>query len=772
MIVQSLREDALEYHKKDRPGKIAIEVTKPCATQRDLSLAYTPGVAEPVRRIHADTSEAFAYTAKGNLVAVVSNGTAVLGLGDVGAAAAKPVMEGKALLFKRFADVDVFDIEIDARDPDDIVRIVQALGPTFGGINLEDIKAPECFLIEERLKKLLDVPVFHDDQHGTAIITAAALLNALELVRKRIDQVRTVITGAGAAAIASAEFFVRLGMKREQITLVDTKGVVYAGRTEGMNPYKERLAAPTSARSLSAALAGADVFLGLSIGGIVSAEMVRAMAERPIIFALANPDPEITYTDARAARPDAIVATGRSDDPNQVNNVLGFPFIFRGALDVRARAINDEMKIAAARALAALAKEEVPDPVLRAYGLERLRFGPDYVIPKPLDPRVPLRVAPAVAEAAMASGVARRSVDLPAYREELARRLTRGWQVMGVVVRKAQASPGRVVFSEGEEPKIIRAAAAIFREGIGHPVLLGREALIRAKMQELGVTIPVDIVTPQHSPKLEVYAATLYAARRRKGITLREARALMQQPNYFGAMMVEAGDADAFVAGLTYHYPDVIRPALHVIGPAAGVSRVAGLYLLILDGRAFLLADPTVNIDPTVEELADIAIMAAEKASEFNITPRVAMLSFSNFGSTRHSRSAKVAEATALVKARRPDLMVDGEIMADVAVSPELRQADYPFSTLLGEANVLIFPSLEAANAAYKLLHRLGRATAIGPILMGMAKPVHVLSRGAEVTDIVDIAAVAVVDAQNLRRVSELSRAVDTADTVRLRPSG
>jgi malate dehydrogenase (oxaloacetate-decarboxylating)(NADP+) len=759
------REDALEYHRTGRAGKIAIAVTKPCATQRDLSLAYTPGVAEPVRDIHADPLEAFAYTAKGNLVAVLTNGTAVLGLGNMGPAAAKPVMEGKALLFKRFADVDAFDLEVDATDPEEIVRVARALAPTFGGINLEDIKAPECFLIEERLKQLVDIPVFHDDQHGTAIITAAGLLNALDLAGKRIEQVRTVISGAGAAAIASAEFFVRLGMRREHILLVDTKGVVYAGRTAGMNPYKQRLAVETPARTLADALTGADVFVGLSIAGIVTREMVRTMAERPIIFALANPDPEITYADARAARPDAIVATGRSDDPNQVNNVLGFPFIFRGALDVRARAINDEMKIAAARSLAALAREEVPDAVLRAYGLEQLRFGADYILPKPVDPRVPLWVAPAVAEAAMASGVARRTVDLAVYRDELARRLTRGWEVMSVVRRKAQASPRRVVFSEGEEPKVIRAAAALSREGIAHPVLLGREDVIRRRMQELGISIQAGIVTPEESPILSDYAAALYETRRRKGVTLREAAALMQQPNYFGAMMVRAGDADAFVAGLTYHYPDVIRPALHVIGPARGVSRVAGLYLLTLGGRPYLLADPTVNVDPTAEELADIAIMAAEKAGEFNIAPRIAMLSFSNFGSTRHSRSAKMAEATALVKARRPDLMVDGEIMADVAVSPELRGADYPFSTLVGEANVLIFPSLEAANSAYKLLQYLGGATAVGPILMGMAKPVHVLSRGAEVADIVDIATIAVVDAQNLAQLSELSRAMASTRT-------
>ena len=758
--VKILREEALEYHSQGRPGKVAIAITKSCTSQRDLSLAYTPGVAEPVREIHANPLEAFKYTAKGNLVAVVSNGTAVLGLGNVGALAGKPVMEGKGLLFKRFADVDVFDIEIEATDPDDVVRIVKALEPTFGGINLEDIKAPECFYIEEKLKEIMDIPVFHDDQHGTAIISGAALVNALELVGKRIDQVRLVISGAGASAIAGAEFFVRLGMQREHIVLVDTKGVVHKGRTEGMNPYKERFAVETKARTLADAMVGADVFIGLSAPNIVTKEMVQSMAERPVIFAMANPDPEITYEEARAARADAIVATGRSDYPNQVNNVLGFPFIFRGALDVRARAINDEMKIAASKALAALAKEEVPDAVLRAYGLETLRFGPDYLIPKPLDPRVPLWVAPAVAEAAMATGVARRTVDLHAYQEELARRLVRGREVMSTVIRKAQAAPRRIVFSEGEEPKIIRAAAVIAREGIGLPILLGREAVIRTRMEEMDVAVPVEIINPEASPRLNTYAAALFEARQRKGITLREARALLRHPNYFGAMMVRGRDADAFVAGLTYHYPDVIRPALQVIGPAPGVSRVAGLYLMIFDGRVYVLADPTVNIDPTVEELAEIAIMAADKAKEFDLTPRVAMLSFSNFGSTRHPRSEKVSEATRLVKARRPDLIVDGEMMADVAVNVDLRRADYPFSTLVGEANVLVFPSLEAANTTYKLLQHLGGATAIGPILMGMAQPVHVLSRGAEVTDIVNIAAIAVVDAQEVARLRELSRVV------------
>jgi len=747
-----LRQDALDYHSRWRPGKIAIAVTKPCVTQRDLSLAYTPGVAEPVREIQQDPLQAFRYTARGNLVAVVTNGTAVLGLGNVGALAGKPVMEGKGVLFKRFADVDVFDLEIDATDPDEVVRIVQALAPTFGGINLEDIKAPECFYIEQRLQELLDIPVFHDDQHGTAIITGAALLNALEITGKRLDRARIVISGAGASAIACAEFFVKLGAPREHIMLVDTKGVIYRGRAEGMNPYKARFAVETTARTLAEALVGADVFIGLSAPDIVTPDMVKGMTGEPIIFALANPDPEIPYEVARAARPDAVVATGRSDYPNQVNNVLGFPFIFRGALDVRARAINDEMKIAASRALAALAREEVPDSILRAYGLDVLRFGRDYLIPKPLDPRVPLWMAPAVAAAAMASGVARRPVDLAAYREELARRLVRGYEVTRIITQKARAAPRRVVFSEGEEPKIIRAAAILHRDGLARPVLLGREPVVRSRMEEMGVALPAEVVDPDLSPHLEAYATALYELRQRKGVTLREARALLRQPNYYAAMMLRAGDVDAFVAGLTYHYPDVIRPALQVIGPAPGVSRVAGLYVMVYDGRVYLLADPTVNFDPSAAELADIAIMAADKAREFDITPRVAMLSFSNFGSTRHPRSVKVAEATALVRSRRPDLMIDGEMMVESALSPELRALDYPFSTLVGEANVLIFPSLEAANTGYKLLQHLAGAVAIGPILMGMARPVHVLSRGAEVSDIVNMAAIAVVDAAEMAR--------------------
>ncbi len=745
-----LQEEAREYHAAGRPGKIAVAITKPCATQHDLALAYTPGVAVPVRDIERDPLEAFRYTARGNLVAVVTNGTAVLGLGNVGPLAAKPVMEGKALLFKRFADVDVFDIELDAADPDDVVRIVKALEPTFGGINLEDISAPQCFEIEERLSAVMDIPVFHDDQHGTAIISGAALLNALELTGRDIGEVRMTVSGAGAAAISCCEFFVTLGIRRENIVLVDTRGVVYRDRAEGMNAYKARFATDHPARTLAEAMDGADVFLGVSVAGTVTRDMVLSMADTPIVFALANPDPEISYPEARAARGDVLMATGRSDYPNQVNNVLGFPFIFRGALDVRARAIDEGMMVAAARALADLTKEDVPDSVLRAYGVDRLAFGPEYLIPKPLDPRVPLRVAPAVAAAAMASGIARNPLDLAAYTEQLANRLIRGREVMSRVTHKAQTAPKRVVFSEGEERKIILAAARIQGEHIGVPILLGRQDVIRSTMKELGVTAPIEVVDLAVSERVDAYAAALHERRQRKGITLREASALLGQPNYFGAMMVQAGDADAFVAGLTYHYPDVIRPALEVIGPAPDVARVAGLYVMITDdGRAVVLTDPTVNFDPTAEELADIAVMAAERARSFGLEPRVALLSFSNFGSTSHPRSAKMAAATKLVKSRHPELTVDGEMMVDVALSPALREDDYSFSDLPGEANVLVFPSLEAANIAYKLLQQLGGAVAIGPILVGMNKPVHVLSRGAEVTDIANMAAIAVIDAQD-----------------------
>jgi malate dehydrogenase (oxaloacetate-decarboxylating)(NADP+) len=742
-----LREDALEYHRKGRPGKLEIVPTKPMITQRDLSLAYSPGVAYPVLEIEKDPDLAYEYTIKGNLVAVISNGTAILGLGDRGALASKPVMEGKAVLFKKFADVDAIDIEVNTRDPDEFIRVVQAIAPTFGGINLEDIKAPECFYIEETLRATLDIPVFHDDQHGTAVISAAALLNALELVGKRIDEIKVVINGAGASGIACADLWVKLGVRKENLIMLDTKGVIYKGRKEGMNPYKEHFAADTEARTLAEAIRGADVFLGLSVADVLTPEMVKSMAERPIIFALANPDPEIRYELAKEVRPDAIVATGRSDYPNQVNNVLGFPFIFRGALDVRARAINDEMKLAAARALAALAREDVPDSVLKAYGLETLRFGPDYIIPKPLDPRVMLWEAPAVAQAAMETGVARIHIDIEEYRERLAARLGKGTQVMRFIINKAKAAPKRIAFGEGEEPKILRAAALIQEEGIGRPILIGRPEVIRRRIEELGLRCQPEIVYPPEFPRLEEYAQRLYEKRQRKGVTLPLARTLMLEPNYFGPMMVEMGDADAFISGLTYDYPAVIRPALQVVGVREGMRKVAGLYIMIVKEKVYFFTDATVNIEPTAEDLAEIAIMAADFARRFDIEPRVAMLSFSNFGSTRHPLSEKVRQAVEIVRQRRPDIRIDGEMQADTAVVPEIIEERYPFSRVK-DANVLVFPDLEAANVSYKLLQRLGNAQAIGPILLGMGKPVHVLQTGDEVQDIVFIAAIAALDAQ------------------------
>ncbi|MBO9360749.1 MAG: NADP-dependent malic enzyme [Thermoflexus sp.] len=716
-------------------------------TQRDLALTYSPGVAYPVLEIEKDPDLAYEYTVKGNLVAVISNGTAILGLGDRGALASKPVMEGKAVLFKKFADVDAIDIEVNTRDPDEFIRVAQAIAPTFGGINLEDIKAPECFYIEETLRSTLDIPVFHDDQHGTAVISAAALLNALELVGKRIDQIKVVVNGAGASGIACADLWVKLGVRRENLIMLDTKGVIYKGRKEGMNPYKERFAADTEARTIAEAIRGADVFLGLSVADVLAPEMVKSMAERPIIFALANPDPEIRYELAKEVRPDAIVATGRSDYPNQVNNVLGFPFIFRGALDVRARAINDEMKLAAARALAALAREDVPDSVLKAYGLEMLRFGPDYIIPKPLDPRVMLWEAPAVAQAAMETGVARIHIDIEEYRERLAARLGKGTQVMRFIINKAKAAPKRIAFGEGEEPKILRAAALIQEEGIGRPILIGRPEVIHQRIGELGLRCQPEIVYPPEFPRLEEYAQRLYEKRQRKGVTLPLARALLLEPNYLGPMMVEMGDADAFISGLTYDYPSVIRPALQVVGVREGTRKVAGLYIMIAKEKVYFFTDATVNIESTSEDLAEIAIMAADFARRFDIEPRVAMLSFSNFGSTRHPLSEKARQAVEIVRRRRPDILIDGEMQADTAVVPEIIEERYPFSQVR-DANVLVFPDLEAANISYKLLQRLGNAQAIGPILLGMGKPVHVLQTGDEVQDIVFIAAIAALDAQ------------------------
>jgi malate dehydrogenase (oxaloacetate-decarboxylating)(NADP+) len=740
------KQAALEYHRQDRPGKLKIVATKPMETQGDLSLAYSPGVAHPVLEIAAQPSFAYDYTAKGNLVAVISNGTAILGLGDRGALASKPVMEGKAVLFKRFADVDVFDIEVDSKDAKEVVRFVQMIAPTFGGVNLEDIKAPECFYIEQELQRTVDIPVFHDDQHGTAIISGAGLLNALELVGKKIRDAKIVINGAGAAGIACAEFYVALGADKENIILCDTRGVIYEGRLEGMNEYKLPWANETDVRTLEDAMRGSDVFIGLSIADCVTREMLQGMADTPIIFAMANPDPEITYEEARAARPDIIFGTGRSDYPNQVNNVLGFPFIFRGALDVHARQINMEMKIAAAKALAALAKEDVPDSVLRAYGLDTLRFGPDYVIPKPLDPRVLMWVAPAVARAAMDSGVARRQIDLVAYEDDLAARLGKSVQVMRSMEIKARQAPRRVVFAEGEHPKIVRAAYAVETQGIARPILLGRPETIMQQCQSLGLAYTPTVVDPNANEQRARYAEVFYGRRQRKGMTLTLANEIMRQANYYGPMMVEHGDADAFISGLTYNYPEVLRPALQAVG-AQGNGYVSGVYLMVVQNKLYFFTDATVIIQPNTEQLAAIALNAAELAEQFDVEPRIAMLSFSNFGSTPHEQATKMRQATELVKAQRPDLQIDGEMQADVAVVPELMERHYPFSQVK-DANVLVFPDLAAANTAYKLLNRLGGAEAIGPILVGMNKPIHVLQTGADVRDIVNVTTLAVVDAQ------------------------
>ena len=749
--MSSLREDALEYHRlKGKPGKISILPTKPLSTQRDLSLAYSPGVAVPVLEIEKDAELAYEYTSKGNLVAVVSNGTAILGLGDRGALASKPVMEGKGVLFKKFADIDVFDIEVNSHDPDEIIKVVAAISPTFGGINLEDIKAPECFYIEEELKKMLDIPVFHDDQHGTAIISSAALANSLELVGKKHGEVRLVISGAGASAISCAELAIRWGVKRENIMLCDSRGVVYKGRTEGMNKYKERFVVDTDARTLADAVRGADVFYGLSVANVLAPEMVKSMAENPIIFAMANPDPEIKPELAHEARKDVIIATGRSDYPNQVNNVLGFPFIFRGALDVRAKAINEDMKLAASQALAALAKEDVPDSVLRAYGKESLKFGRDYIIPTPLDPRVLLWEAPAVAGMAMETGAARKTIDINEYREQLTYRQGKGEQVRYFFQNQARMSGGkkRIVFAEGEEPKVIRAATQITDEKIGVPILLGRPDIIQKTIEELGLSYSPEIVNPFDFEKHKQYTEAYHELRERKGVTYAIARKRVRDVNILGPMMVKMGDADAFVSGLTYEYPDVIRPSLRIHHTREGATRAAGVYIMIVDDSVYLFTDATVNIDPSAEDLAEIACLAANFAKKLELEPRVAFLSFSNFGSTPHPLSDKVAKAVQIVKERCPDFIYDGEMQADTAVVPEIVDERYPFSAVK-DANVLVFPSLESANIAYKLLARLGNAKAIGPILLGVGAPVHVMQTGDEVADIVQIASVAVMDAMD-----------------------
>jgi malate dehydrogenase (oxaloacetate-decarboxylating)(NADP+) len=743
------REDVLDYHARGRPGKVEVVPTKPTSTARDLSIAYTPGVAEPCLEIAKDPDLSYAYTARGNLVAVVSNGTAVLGLGDIGPYAGKPVMEGKGVLFKRFADIDVFDLVIDARDVDSVCRVVKALEPTFGGINLEDIKAPDCFLIEERLKREMQIPVFHDDQHGTAIISGAALINAVELVGKRMEALKVVVSGAGASAIACTKFWLSMGVRVENVLMVDTKGVLHKGRTDPVNEWKAPFVRDTRCRTLAEALEGADVFLGGSVKGLVTKEMIKRMGSKPIIFALANPDPEISYPDACEARPDAIVATGRSDYPNQVNNVLGFPYIFRGALDVRARSITEEMKIAAARALAALAREDVPEAVARAYGGERFTFGPEYIIPKPFDPRVLLWVAPAVAKAAMDSGVARKPLRLDEYRDRLSRLQSRRQQVMSTVIAKARKATKRIALDDGEDIRVLQAAATLKEEGICEPILLGDQTAIERRIVEHKLEDElkgVRVVNPTTGEAAERYATAYWKKQQRHGVTEASAGRAMRQRSYAGAMMVELGDADGLVTGLTKSYAVAVRPQLEIIGARPGV-RACGVYVVVTRNDFKFFADCTLAPDPEPEHLAQIASVTADLARYFDVTPRVAFLSFSNFGDAPGDSPKKMRRATELARKLRPDLEIDGEMQVDVALVQEEREERYDFCTLTDDANVLIFPNLDAANIAYKLMRRFGGAEVIGPMLLGMNKAINVLQQNAGSEEIVNLAAVAAVRA-------------------------
>ena len=743
-----LKAEALEYHSKPTPGKIEVVPTKPCVTQRDLSLAYTPGVADPCLEIKADPDKCYQYTARGNLVAVVSNGTAVLGLGNIGPLAGKPVMEGKGVLFKRFAGIDVFDLEVDTLDADELINIVHKLEPTFGGINLEDIKAPECFKIETRLQELMDIPVFHDDQHGTAIISGAALINGCILVGKQIGDITMVISGAGAAGIACAKFYVSLGVKRENITLVDSKGVIYKGRKEGMNPFKEEFAVDTPARTLAEAVKGADCFSGLSQPGVLTGDMVKSMAENPMIFAMANPVPEIMPEVARAARADAIIATGRSDFPNQVNNVLGFPFIFRGALDVHARKINEEMKLAACHALAELARQDVPDSVLQAYGLKRLQFGQDYIIPKPFDPRVLVWEASAVAEAAVKSGVARIQMeDFGAYRDRLEASQSRSQQFMRSIRQRSRGSGKRIIFSDGEHPTIIRAVNILLQEEIARPVLVGREELIKRRAQELGVDLgETEIVDPHTYPDRKTLAQHFYDKRMRNGINWSDARFHVRRPDWFAALMLDMGMVDGLVFGIGRSHPHVMKALLQCVELREGVKRVSGLDIILTKDDVLFFADCSTKTDPTAQDLAETAIQTAKVARYFHVTPKVAMLSFSNFGSVRHPEAEKVREAVSLIKTQDPYLCVDGEMQADMALSKDLQQDLFPFCELKGAANVLIFPSLSAGLLASKLLCHVGKAEKIGPLTLGLSKPVNVLHLSSTVEQVVNATAITVIE--------------------------
>ncbi|MEO7265894.1 MAG: NADP-dependent malic enzyme [Ferruginibacter sp.] len=755
MATELSKQQALEYHSKGRPGKIEVIPTKEAKTQRDLSLAYSPGVAVPCLEIAANPDDVYKYTAKGNLVAVISNGTAVLGLGNIGPAAGKPVMEGKGVLFKIFADIDVFDIEIDETDPEKFVQIVKALEPTFGGINLEDIKAPECFYIEQELKARCNIPVMHDDQHGTAIISSAALLNALEIQKKKIDKVRFVVNGAGAAAMACMKLYESLGAKHSNFMVFDKKGILYTGRPD-VEPLKEKFCVDAKYKDydLAKALENADVFVGLSVGNVVSADMVKSMAKNPIVFAMANPDPEITYEAAKAARKDVIMATGRSDYPNQVNNVLGFPYIFRGALDVRARQINEAMKLAAVKALAELAKSPVPDMVNLAYNEKTIAFGPDYIIPKPVDPRLLSTVAPAVAKAAIESGVSRILItDWDAYVIELNKRLGLDNQLSRAIGNKARQNPKRVVFADAENIKVLKAAQLTLDEKVGYPILLGDEI----KIKTLAVANSIDlegmaIINPKGADTEELrkqFGELFFAKRQRKGMNKYEAYKAMKERNHFGCMLVETGVADCMISGLSRNYPDTIRPAIEIIGTDEGVKKIAGMYLLFTKRGPLFLADTTVNFNPTAEELAEITLLVAKEVRQFNIIPKVAMLSYSNFGSSNSPEANLVRRARALVKQKEPSLICDGEIQGIMAFNKEILKDNYPFTELVnGEVNTLIFPNLSAGNIAYNLLQEVGGADSIGPILLGLKKPVHVLQLGSSIRSIFNMVVIAVVDAQ------------------------
>ena len=747
------KEDALEYHAKGRPGKIEVVSTKETKTQRDLALAYSPGVAEPCMEIHVNPEDVYKYTAKGNLVGVISNGTAVLGLGDIGPEASKPVMEGKGILFKIFADIDVFDIELNTKNIDEFVNTVKILEPTFGGINLEDIKAPECFEIEERLKKIMNIPIMHDDQHGTAIISGAALLNALELVNKKIEDVKFVISGAGASAISCCKIYIALGAQAKNMYMFDSKGLITSDREE-LDERKIIFAKDCANISLEEAFVGADIFIGLSKGNVVSKEMVQAMAENPIVFALANPTPEIAYEEAIAARPDVIMATGRSDYPNQVNNVLGFPYIFRGALDVRATTINEEMKLAAVKALAELTKKPVPDIVNVAYNEKSLQFGSTYIIPKPIDPRLLVTVAPAVAKAAMDSGVAKYPIkNWDAYENELYKRLGSDDNLLRYIINKAKQAPKRVIFAEAENLKILKAAQIVNDEGIAIPILLGKKEKINALIKEHGLQLEnIQIIDPKcdsMEDKRYEYGQKFFEKRQRKGYNLYEAKKVMRERAYFGSMMLANGEADALISGITRKYQDMLRPALQIIGMKKEVKRVAGMYMMLTKKGPIFFADASVNFNPTEDELVDITVLAAKEVENFNIKPRIAMLSYSNFGSSDSAEAILVRNAVAKLKATHPELIVDGEMQASVAFNQELMKENYPFSALVNETpNVFIFPNLSAGNIAYNLLQEIGGAEAIGPILLGLNKPVHVLQLGSTVRQIVNMVAISVVEAQ------------------------